>query len=276
MCRIVPPCLSASRGGAHNGAGCAGRADIARLLVCNGFEDVRLIGGSGDAGADVLGVKNGELWVIQCKFTTNGYPSASAVDQVGEAGRFYKADRLYVATSRRAGPAMLDAVRRWAALGIDIGILEPATLLEMARRSPEYPPSRRDLRDYQSDAVDKFIGSLRETGRGQVVLATGLGKTVVLAESISQLFRDEAIAGGKALVLAGTRELVDQLQRAFWDQLPKWVPTHRMMGGEFPSDWEGITFATVQSAVSRLEHLPEFGIVLIDEAHMWAPIAFAE
>lgn len=65
---------------------------------------------------------NCELWVIQYKCTTNGYPSAAAVDQVGEAGRYYKADRLYVATSRRAGPAMLDAIRRWAALGITIGI----------------------------------------------------------------------------------------------------------------------------------------------------------
>ncbi|PWI54405.1 DNA helicase [Rhizobium phaseoli] len=241
--------------------------DVARLLVCNGFEDVRLIGGSGDAGADVLGVKNSELWVIQCKFTTSGYPSPAAVDQVGEAARYYQADRLYVATSRRAGPAMQASVRRWAALGIEIGLLEPATLLEMARRSPEYPPSRRDLRDYQLEAVDRFVGALRETGRGQVVLATGLGKTVVLAESIAQLFRDEAIPGGRALVLAGTRELVDQLQRAFWDQLPKWVPTHRLIGGEFPSEWNGITFATVQSAVSRLDDLPDFGIVLIDEAH---------
>ena len=241
--------------------------DVARLLVCNGFEDVRLIGGSGDAGADVLGVKNGELWVIQCKFTSNGYPSATAVDQVGDAARYYQADRIYVATSRRVGPAMLASVQRWSALGVMIGVLEPATLLEMARRSPEYPPCRRELRDYQLEAVDKFVGCLRETGRAQVVLATGLGKTVVLAESIAQLFRDEAIPGGRALVLAGTRELVDQLQRAFWDQLPKWIPTHRMIGGESPSEWDGITFATVQSAVSRLEDLPEFGLVLIDEAH---------
>src|SRR6185312_8585050 len=137
--------------------------DVARLLVCNGFEDVRLIGGSGDAGADVLGVKNAELWVIQCKFTTNGYPSSAAIDQVGEAARYYQADRIYVATSRRAGPAVQASVRRWAALGIEIGVLEPATLLEMARRSPEYPASRRDLRDYQLDAVDRFVGSLRET-----------------------------------------------------------------------------------------------------------------
>jgi len=241
--------------------------DIARLLIANDFDDVRLVGGSGDAGADVLGVKNGELWVIQCKFTTNGYPPAAAVDQVGDAGRFYQATRLFVATSRKAGPAMRQAVRRWKALGIDIGILEPATLLEMVRRSPEYPGSRRDLRDYQTDAVEKFAGALRETGRGQVVLATGLGKTVVLAETLSQLFRDEAVPGGRALVLAGTRELVDQLQRAFWDQLPKWVSTHRMMGGELPNDWSGITFATVQSAISRLDELPSFGVVLIDEAH---------
>lgn len=241
--------------------------DIARLLVGNGFDDVRLVGGSGDAGADVLGVKNGELWVIQCKFTTNGYPAASAIDQVGEAGRFYQADRLFVATSRQAGPAMRQAVQRWAALGIDIGVLEPATLLEMGRRSPEYPTSRREPRDYQAEAIDRFVGALRETGRAQVVLATGLGKTVVLAESLAQLFRDEAVPGGRALVLAGTRELVDQLQRAFWDQLPKWVPTHRMMGGELPADWDGITFATVQSAISRLDDLPTFGVVLIDEAH---------
>lgn len=241
--------------------------DIARLLVCNGFEDVRLVGGSGDMGADVLGVKNGQLWVIQCKFTTNGYPTPDAVNQVGEASRFYGAERLYVATSRRVGAAMHEAIRRWSALGIQIGILEPATLLEMARCSPEYPPGRRDLRDYQTEAVESFVSCLKETGRAQAVLATGLGKTVILAEGIAQLFRDEAIRGGRALVLAGTRELVDQLQRSFWDQLPKWVATHRLIGGETPTSWDGITFATVQSAVSRLEELPDFGLVLIDEAH---------
>lgn len=241
--------------------------DVARLLVCNGFEDVRLVAGSGDHGADVLGVKNGELWVIQCKFTTSGYPSASAVNEVGEAARFYGADRIYVASSRRAGPATYEAIKRWRSLGIEIGLLEPTTLLELAKQSPEYSAHRRELRDYQEEAVEKLVASLRETGRGQIVLATGLGKTVVLAESMAQLFRDDAIVGGQALVLAGTRELVDQLQRAFWDQLPKWIPTHRLIGGETPQEWNGITFATVQSAVSRLDELPDFGLVFIDEAH---------
>ena len=68
-------------------------------------------------------------------------------------------------------------------------------------------------------------------------------------------------------MLAGTRELVDQLHRAFWDQIPKWIATHRLIGGEEPSHWDGITFATVQSVASRIDELPNFGVVLIDEAH---------
>ncbi len=262
---MLEPFLNASR--LLEGPWQAFERDVARLLVCNGFEDVRLVAGTGDHGADVLGVKNGELWVIQCKFTTSGYPPASAVNEVGEAARFYKADRIYVASSRRAGPAIYEAIGRWRSLGVEIGILEPAVLLELARRSPEYSVHRRTLRDYQEDAVERLVGTLRETGRGQVVLATGLGKTVVLAESVSHLFRDGAVLGGQALVLAGTRELVDQLQRAFWDQLPKWIPTQRLIGGESPNSWDGVTFATVQSTVSRLHELPEFGLVLIDEAH---------
>lgn len=262
---MLTPFLNSSR--LLHGSWQAFERDVARLLVCNGFGDVRLVAGSGDHGADVLGVKNGELWVIQCKFTSGGYPSAGAVDEVGEAARFYKADRIYVASSRQAGPATHDAIRRWKALGIEIGLLEPATLLNLANKSPEYSPHRRELRDYQEQAVDGFVASLRETGRGQVVLATGLGKTVVLAESVAQLFRDGAVPGERTLVLAGTRELVDQLQRSFWDQLPKWIPTHRLMGGEAPEIWDGITFATVQSAVSHLDELPDFGLLLIDEAH---------
>jgi Holliday junction resolvase len=83
-----------------NGPWQAFERDVARLLVANGFDDVRVVGGSGDKGADVLGIKNGELWVVQCKFVTNQYPTAAAVDEVVEASRFYEANRLIVAASR--------------------------------------------------------------------------------------------------------------------------------------------------------------------------------
>lgn len=241
--------------------------DVARLLVQNGFEDVRVVGGSGDKGADVLAVKKGKLWVVQCKFTADGYPNPKAVDEVVESGRFYGADRHAVATSRPWGPGMHAAVERWAKLGIKVDSLESAQLLQTMQRSPAYPRSRRELRAYQDDAVSKLTAALRETGRGQLVLATGLGKTVVMAEATAQLLRDRAINPSRILVLADKRELVDQLQRAFWHQLPKSVPTHRLAGGEEPSFWEGITFATVQSVVARLDSLPEFGLIWVDEAH---------
>lgn len=241
--------------------------DVARLLVQNGFEDVRVVGGTGDKGADVLAVKKGNLWVVQCKYTSDGYPDPKAVDEVVSSGKFYGADRYAVATSRPWGPGMYAAVERWAKLGIKVDSLESAKLLETIHRSPEYPRSRRELHPYQNDAVNKLVAALRETGRGQLVLATGLGKTVVMAETTAQLLRDCAIDHGRVLVLADKRELVDQLQRAFWHQLPKTVPTHRLTGGEEPSFWEGITFATIQSVAARLDSLPEFGLIWVDEAH---------
>ena len=141
-----------------NGPWQAFERDVARLLVANGFEDVRIVGGSGDKGADVLGVKGGELWVVQCKFVTNQYPSPAAVDEVVEASRFYEANRLVVAASRSFGPATFAAVKKWASLGIKVELLSAATLIEMARRSPEYAPARRELRKYQTHAVELFIG----------------------------------------------------------------------------------------------------------------------
>jgi superfamily II DNA or RNA helicase len=259
-----------------NGPWQAFERDVARLLVANSFEDVRIVGGSGDKGADVLGVKGGELWVVQCKFVSNQYPSPSAVDEVVEAARFYEANRLVVAASRSFGPATHAAVSRWAKLGIKVELMSAATLIEMASRSPEYVRRRRELRPYQAEASEHFIAALRETGRGQIVLATGLGKTLVMADVVSQLYRDGAITEGRVLVIAGTRELVDQLQRSFWDQLPKWISTHRLMGGEEPSYWDGITFATVQSVLARVENLPRFGLVLVDEAHHVGSKSFRE
>ena len=99
------------------------------------------------------------------------------------------------------------------------------------------------------------------------MLATGLGKTVVMAEVVADLLRDDRITGGRVLVLAHTRALVDQLHRSFWYQLPTWISTHQLNEGELPSYWDGITFATVQSALAKLDQFPQFGLVLVDEAH---------
>src|SRR5207249_8507739 len=156
---------------------------------------------------------------------------------------------------------------RFERLGLKIQVADPGVLLGLMKNTPEYPASRKILRGYQEDTSKRFREALVDTGRAQIVLATGLGKSVVMAEVVADLLRDGLIKGGRVLVLAHTRALVDQLQRSFWYQLPKWVATHRLAEGEAPSYWDGVTFATFQSASTRLDALPEFGLVLVDEAH---------
>jgi superfamily II DNA or RNA helicase len=241
--------------------------DVARLLIQAGFDDVRVVGGSGDKGADIVGVKGGEIWVIQCKHTTTAPATKHAVQEVVEAGTYYSADRMVVATSRAIGGGVEAEVARYRRIGLNVELLDPARLALLAQQVPEYAKSRRALRPYQQDAVAKFREGLTDTGRAQVVLATGLGKTVVMAEVVADLYRDGLIKDNRVLVLADKRELIRQLQFGFWYQLPKWVPTHLLSGDEYPSFHDGITFATVQSVVGRIDDLPSYGLVLVDEAH---------
>jgi superfamily II DNA or RNA helicase len=241
--------------------------DVARLLVANGFDDVRIVGGTGDRGGDVLGVQNGEVWVFQCKHTTRTPPPRDAIAEIVEAGKFYCAHRLVVATSRLPGDSLNDEKARYERRGLKIEVAHPRLLLNLMAQTPEYPKSRRILRDYQGEAANRLREALLDTGRGQIVLATGLGKTVVMAEVVADLLRDNLVAAGRVLVLAHTCELVEQLHRSFWYHLPKWVCTHQLSDGETPTFWEGVTFATVQSVRSRIDVLPQFDLVVVDEAH---------
>ena len=197
----------------------------------------------------------------------NSLPSKDAISEVVAAGEFYGADRLIVACSRQPGPAMVAEQRRFSRIGFSVEIMGPNELVGALEGAREYARSRRELRLYQKHAVENFFGALIDSGRAQLVLATGLGKTVVMAETVNRLILDDRVPGGKVLVLAHTRDIVDQLHRASWPQLSKSIATHRLEGGEFPTFWEGVTFATVQSVISRAEELPDFGLVLVDEAH---------
>jgi superfamily II DNA or RNA helicase len=66
----------------------------------------------------------------------------------------------------------------------------------------------RELRDYQLEAVDAIYGRWQAgEKRTAIVMATGLGKTDVIARHAV----DEAQAGGRALILAHRMELLDQI-----------------------------------------------------------------
>ncbi len=250
--------------------------DVARLMIHNSFDDVRIVGGTGDHGADILAAKNGEIWVVQCKHSTTKGPPKQAIEEVVNAAKYYGADRMMLAVSRLPGPAFEAEVGRYLRQGLSIDVAAPNALLSLVDSSPEYAPTRRALRDYQLEAAEELREGLIDTGRGQIVMATGLGKTVVMAEVLADLFRDGLVRGSKALVLAHTRPLVQQLHQSFWHQLPKHISTHHFAEGEVPNNWEGITFATVQTVQARITSLPEFGVVLVDEAHHGGSNTFQE
>jgi superfamily II DNA or RNA helicase/Holliday junction resolvase len=241
--------------------------DVARLLLLSGFEDVRLVGGVGDHGADILGVRDGELWVWQCKFTTTSPPPRKAIDEVVAAARFFNAERLAIATSRSPGDGFMLEKARHTRTGLQLQVAGPGMLLELAAVTPMYSHTRKTLRAYQVEAVECLADALLGVGRAQMVMATGLGKTIIIAELVTGLLTNELLRTGRVLVLAHTRELVAQLNRGFWHQLPRWVPTHQLCDGEVPTYWDGVTFATIQSAHGMMEALPEFDLVVVDEAH---------
>jgi superfamily II DNA or RNA helicase len=71
------------------------------------------------------------------------------------------------------------------------------------------------------------------------------------------------------LILANSRSLIEQFDRAIWSNLPKWIATHLVYDGEKPAFLEGVTLSTFQSFPKFYESISGFNydIVIVDEAH---------
>ena len=121
------------------------------------------------------------------------------------------------------------------------------------------------LRPYQEDAKNRLIADLDKTGRALLIMATGLGKTVVSGEVIDDHLT--RFPKDQVLVVAHTKDLVDQLERALWRHLPKTVKTRLLTGDERPDDLDGVTCATLGSALYAVRRGYRPGLVVVDEAH---------
>lgn len=104
-----------------------------------------------------------------------------------------------------------------------------------------------------------------------VVMATGLGKTFVAAESVRRIRANKRC---QVLVCAHTNDLVYQLERAFWPFLKPSETTLIWNAYERPTfeqlDSADFAFACVDSVSAWLQsgrELPDYGILLVDECH---------
>ncbi|MFJ9679332.1 DEAD/DEAH box helicase family protein [Streptomyces sp. NPDC101194] len=237
---------------------------IERLLWHLGFSDVSNIDGSGDEGGDILALRKGETWVIQCKWKRHGAVGADAVDEVARARDHYRAHKAVVVTNTRFSPEARKRVGNLARLGPGI-LLWGGT--DLTTSFDRVPPrfGRVTPRPYQTEALQALTSDLDASGRALLVLATGLGKTVVGGEVIGAHLR--RAPQDQVLVVAHAKDLVQQLERALWRHLPKDVPTRILTGDTRPNDLSGLTCATVGSALSAARFGYHPGLVMIDEAH---------
>ncbi|MDP3713725.1 MAG: DEAD/DEAH box helicase family protein [Mycobacteriales bacterium] len=236
---------------------------VERLLGQLGFTDVVNIDGSGDRGGDLLATRQGQLWAFQAKWKKGQAVAADAVDEVAWAQDHYGTDRAVVVTNTRLSPDALRRIDELGRIGKDIKPWDGVLLQELYAGAPEHPALV--LRDYQDDAVSELWSDLQGKQRALLILATGLGKTVVGGEIIGRYLR--ANPERDVLVVAHTKDLVNQLERALWRHLPKGVKTQVLTGDDKPRDLHGVTCATVASALDAVLKGWRPGLVMVDETH---------
>lgn len=143
---------------------------------------------------------------------------------------------------------------------------EATTELSARKRGPGAAPSR--LRWYQEQAVNAVWNYLRtESGSPCVVLPTGSGKTYVIAE----LCRQVVEWGGRAIVLAHVKELLEQSREKLTGVVdPTLVGVYSAGLDERTTD-AAIVVAGIQSVYRRAEELGAFQLIVVDEAHLIPP-----
>lgn len=240
---------------------------VERLLWHIGFTEVSNVDGPGDSGADLVALHGADRWVFQAKWKASATVDSNAVDELLRGLQAFDATSGAVVTNSRFTARALSRTEQLArSTGVRLGLWGRSELGELAADAGALERfSTPDLRPYQVEAYQAARFDLERTGSAFLVLATGLGKTVIAGTVIDWFISTRP--GDQVLVLAHTRDLVEQLERAMWRHIHKDVPTQQLQGNEKPNDLPGVTVATIQSAIAylRLGYRP--GLIFIDEAH---------
>jgi superfamily II DNA or RNA helicase len=240
---------------------------LERLALHLGFSDVINIDGSYDQGGDLIGIRDGRRWVFQAKWKSNGPASPRAIDEVIKAKAYYRADHAIVVTNTHFGPQAYKRQRELVTAGIRVELWSGKELIDLYNDDTYTMPhiAAPELRPYQATAFERVVADLDSGGRALLILATGLGKTVVGGEVIARHLAGDPAA--KVLVVAPTKPLAEQLERALWRHLPKSIRTNLLTGDHKPDDLRGVTCATVPTALSFAKSGYQPSLIMVDEAH---------
>lgn len=250
--------------------------NLCRLLVYEGFENVRLVGQTNDHGADVTATKitpsEPKRWLFQAKHWKKPI-GESVVQETIDAAYEYKASIPVIVSSSGFESSVMTHQKVLHASGIPLQLWDANTLITRTKRLPDKHTNKREVRRYQEPAIQEIVNAYFGGGdnRCLVVMATGLGKTFVAAESVRRIRANKRC---QVLVCAHTNDLVYQLERAFWPFLKPSETTLIWNAYERPTleQLENVdfAFACVDSVSTWLQagrELPDYGILLVDECH---------
>ncbi len=243
---------------------------ISRSLSHMGFEDVELVGGPGEQGADVVATRQNERWVFQSKYQATGSIGEKALKETFNAMNAYDAKHGVAVTNQYFGPSAVKFKRLKCDSGWNMHLWDKDRLLHLGSKLPEESMAQRAPREYQREAIDVILDSITNgEDHGLITLATGLGKTMVGMSIIREYISENPNA--LILVMAHTNDLVKQLELSSWSQFDKYTHTHIWGDNEEPAFYSGVVFATWQSIASFIQNggklKNKFNFVMVDEAH---------
>ena len=245
---------------------------IARWLAHCGWTDIRVVAGTGDGGGDVLAVRNVEgsikKYVIQAKCVSGtNFVGKQAIKEVLEAQGIYGCDIAAIATNGNFTVSAAEWRKQLNKSGFDVRLWNGKFLEKTLELWPEKNPHRKELRNYQSQIVNALLYYFHKANkRMHFAVATGLGKTVIASEFVNEMIKEGFT---RILVLCHTKHLSLQLEKDFWSQIGKSVPTRVFYDGEPPIPIDGINFGLFQTFIGYLSGIEptDYDIVVIDEAH---------
>ena len=160
---------------------------VSRMLIVSGFKDARIVGQSGDHGADVIASKNGVRWLFQVKHWSNAV-GTSVIDETLKATAFYDAKIPVIVASNGFDFKAKDYQQLLMRNNIPIQLWDVPFLMNYLKRSTDEIPNKYSPREYQERAIQGIVNAyLTDKHRALVVLATGLGKTFVAAEALHRI-----------------------------------------------------------------------------------------
>lgn len=245
---------------------------ICRLAMAEGFTGARVVGQSNDHGADIIATRNGIRWLFQAKHWKKPV-GIEVIDETLKAAQLYKAKVPVIAASNGFDSKAIDHQKNLMQSGINIQLWTPDILVEHVNRLGDGIPNKYPVREYQEKAIQGIMNAyVKQDGKALAVLATGMGKTFIAAETIHRM-----VAMNKnlrVLVLAHTNPLVYQLERSFWKFMNRNQKSVVWNGYEEPSMQEletsSFVFAcvnTVSDYIKRVDDFPEFDVIIVDECH---------